>query len=129
MMVDCVSDIISDAYLTPPICYPDGKWYIKLGSNSVHDVFVDTLPQLQQWIRNDAVPAVHAAQIGLLNELFPAIPFLGFKSLPCVITRTPSGVPEIVRTHPRVTAIVGCNGALAKSGDTLGRLLVEQVYA
>lgn len=124
MMVDCVSDTISDAYLTPPICYPDGKWYIKLGSNSVHDVFVESLPQLQQWIRADAVPAVHAAQVALLTELFPAIPFVGFKSVPCVITRSPSGVPQIVRSHPRVTAVVGCNGALAKSGDVVGKMAV-----
>ena len=124
MMVDCVSETISDAYLTPPICYPDGKWYIKLGSNSVHDVFVESLSQLQQWIRADVVPAVHAAQVALLIELFPAIPFLGFTSAPCVITRTPSGVPEIVRTHPHITAVVGCNGSLAKSGDVVGKIAV-----
>lgn len=125
MMVDCVSDVISDAYLTPPICYPDGKWYIKLGSNSIHDVFFDNLAQLQAWIRADAMPAVHHAQVALLQELFPAIPFLGFTGAPCVITRTPSGVPEIVRGHARITAVVGCNGSLAKSGDVIGRLAFE----
>jgi hypothetical protein len=39
-----------------------------------------------------------------------------FHTLPCVITRTPSKVPEIARVHARVTALVGCNGSLAKSG-------------
>lgn len=129
MMVDCTSDVVSDAYLTPPICYPDGKWYIKLGSNSVHDVFVESLPQLQQWIRNDAMPAVHGAQVALLRELFPAIPFIGFKSVPCVITRSPSGVPQIIRSHARVTAVVGCNGALAKSGDVVGKHAVTASLA
>ena len=44
-----------------------------------------------------------------------------------VVSRTPDGVPSISNVHPRVTAVVGCNGSLAKSGDTIGRVAVEFV--
>lgn len=125
MMVDCVSDVISDAYLTPPLQYPDGEWYFKLGSNSIHDLFFDTLPALQHWIKNGDMAATHQAQIALLKQLFAEVEWLDFTSLPCVITRTPDGVPSISNVHPRVTAVVGCNGSLAKSGDTIGRVAVE----
>ena len=127
MMVDCVSDVISDAYLTPPLQYPDGEWYFKLGSNSIHDLFFDTLPALQHWIKNGDMAATHHAQITLLKQLFAGVEWLDFTSLPCVITRTPDGVPSISNVHPRVTAVVGCNGSLAKSGDTIGRVAVEFV--
>lgn len=127
MMVDCTSDVISDAYLTPPLQYPDGEWYFKLGSNSIHDLFFDNLPALQHWIKNGDMAATHHAQIALLKQLFAGVAWLDFASLPCVITRTPAGVPSISNVHPRVTAVVGCNGSLAKSGDTIGRVAVAYV--
>jgi sarcosine oxidase len=125
MMVDCQSPIIEDAYLTPPVRYPDGKWYIKLGSNSIYDQLFDSQAALTQWIRSGDRSATHDAQIALLNELFATIEWQSFTSLPCVITRTPTGVPEITRVHQRVTAVVGCNGSLAKSGSVVGKLAVQ----
>lgn len=129
MMIDCRGDIIEDAYLVPPVQYPDGKYYVKLGSNSNHDPFFDNTHDLRNWIASGTYTATHEAQVRLLKELFHGMEWLGFHSLPCVITRTPSKVPEMPRLHPRVTALIGCNGSLAKSGDTIGRLLVEQIYA
>ncbi|MFZ9857748.1 MAG: NAD(P)/FAD-dependent oxidoreductase [Roseiflexaceae bacterium] len=129
MMVDCVSPIIEDAYLTPPIHYPDGKWYIKLGSNSIYDQFFDDHTTLTQWIRSGDRTATHHAQIALLKELFANIEWQSFTSLPCVITRTSSGVPQITRVHPRVTAVVGCNGSLAKSGSVVGKLAVQMMQS
>lgn len=128
MMVDCVSPIIEDAYLTPPVQYPDGKWYIKLGSNSIYDEFFVTHAALTEWICNGNRDATHHAQITLLKALFGNIEWLAFKSLPCVITRTPSGIPEIKRVHPRVTAVVGCNGSLAKSGSIVGKIAVDVMH-
>lgn len=125
MMIDCDSPVIEDAYLTPPIEYPDGKWYIKLGSNSVHDQFFSSHAALTDWIRGGDMTATHDAQIALLRQLFINIEWQSFKSLPCVITRTPTGIPAIQRVHPRVTAVVGCNGSLAKSGSVVGKLAVH----
>ena len=127
MMVDCRGDIIEDAYLVPPVQYPDGKYYFKLGSNSIHDPFFTSTADLRNWIATGEYTVTHDAQVRLLKQLFAGIEWLGFHSLPCVITRTPSKVPEMPRLHPRVSALVGCNGSLAKSGDTIGRLLVEQL--
>lgn len=129
MMVDCTSPIIEDAYLSPPVMYPDGKWYIKLGSNSIHDQFFDTHAALTQWIRHGDRTITHEAQIALLTELFADIEWRSFQSLPCVITRTPTGLPAIQRVHARVTAVVGCNGSLAKSGSVVGKLAVQTMQA
>lgn len=129
MMIDCQSDIISDAYLTPPVKYPDGKWYLKLGSNSVYDAFFETPVALRQWVSTGDASATHAAQIGLIQSLFRGIDWLSFQSVPCVITRTPSGVPQITKVHAQVATMVGCNGSLAKSSDAIGRVLVETLLA
>lgn len=125
MMVDCDSPVIEDAYLTPPVEYPDGKWYIKLGSNSVHDQFFESHAALTDWIRTGDRSATHQAQVALLRQLFVDLEWRSFDSLPCVITRTPTGLPEIQRLHARVTAVVGCNGSLAKSGSIVGKLAVQ----
>ena len=129
MMIDVQSPVIADAYLTPPLQYPDGAWYIKIGSNSVHDVLFSDAAQVQQWVRADGDDATQAAQVKLLQELFPTVVFDGYQCVPCLITRTPTGEPQIGRVHPRVAALVGCNGSLAKSSDAIGRLLVEQIVA
>lgn len=129
MMVDCDSPVIEDAYLTPPVEYPDGKWYIKLGSNSVHDQFFAHHADLTDWIRTGDMSATHQAQIALLKQLFGDIEWRSFRSIPCVITRTPSGLPEIQQVHPRVTAVVGCNGSLAKSGSIVGKLAVQVMHS
>jgi sarcosine oxidase len=129
MMIDCQSAIISDAYLTPPVKYPDGKWYLKLGSNSVYDAFFETPAALHQWVSAGDASATHAAQIGLIQSLFRGIDWLGFQSFPCVITRTPSGVPQITKVHAQVATMVGCNGSLAKSSDAIGRVLVDTLLA
>jgi len=129
MMVDCDSPIIEDAYLTPPIQYPDGKWYIKLGSNSVYDPFFESYEALSHWIRHGDATATYHAQKELLITLFDQIEWRSFQSIPCVITRTPSGLPEIRRIHPRITAVVGCNGSLAKSGNIVGQLAVKTMLS
>jgi glycine/D-amino acid oxidase-like deaminating enzyme len=129
MMVDCDSPVIEDAYLTPPVEYPDGKWYIKLGSNSIHDQFFTSHVALTDWIRTGDMSATHQAQIALLKELFGDIEWRSFRSVPCVITRTPTGLPEIQRVDSRVTAVVGCNGSLAKSGSIVGKLAVQMMHA
>ena len=129
MMVDCASSVISDAYLTPPVLYPDGKWYLKLGSNSIHDVFLESPEQIRQWVVSGDQTATHHAQIALIRSLFGGIDWLSFQSMPCIITRTPSGVPEVTKVHERVATMVGCNGSLAKSSDAIGRVLVDTLLA
>ncbi len=125
MMVDCQNDIIEDAYLTPPLRYPDGKWYIKLGSNSVDDQFFGSADALRQWILTGDTYRTHHAQIALLKALFDQIEWIAFRTLPCVITRTAHGLPFIEQLHPRLTAVVGCNGSLAKSGYIVGTIAVD----
>jgi glycine/D-amino acid oxidase-like deaminating enzyme len=73
--------------------------------------------------------ATHHAQIALIRSWFGGIDWLSFQSMPCIITRTPSGVPEVTKVHDRVATMVGCNGSLAKSSDAIGRVLVDMLLA
>lgn len=112
---------IADIYMVPPVQFPDGRWYFKLGSNASSDRELTDLGAIQAWMRGDtqADAGDIAAQADVLRSLFPAVPFLSFTSKPCVIFRTPSRLPVVDQQHPRLAAILACNGTSAMSGDSI----------
>lgn len=121
ILVDPRADL-PDLYLLPPVRYPDGHHYIKIGTGSI-DHPLDDLTALQEWYRyggmgNDA-ERLRAALLALLPELAEA----EMRTDACAITTTPSGHPIIDWVEPgRVAVACGGNGKAAKSADELGRL-------
>jgi sarcosine oxidase len=115
---------IWDIYMTPPIRYPDGRYYVKLGANSVHDAHPATLDELGAWFRNGDSDRAKEAMTRALRSLWPDLDFLSMETRRCVITRTPSGYPIIDQVDDGVYVAAGGNGGSAKSSDALGRLAV-----
>ena len=111
-----------ELYLMPPIRYPDGHHYLKLGTGAWRHP-LDDLESLQQWFRlpppGDDVERLTAALTSLVPGLADAQ--LAFDS--CAVTTTPSGRPLIDWTaDARVAIACGGNGRAAKSSDEIGRL-------
>jgi len=111
-----------ELYLMPPIRYPDGHHYLKLGTGSWRHPLED-LEMLQQWFRlpppGDDIERLAAALTRLVPVLADAA--LDFDS--CAVTTTPGGRPLIDWTgDPRVAVACGGNGRAAKSSDEIGRL-------
>lgn len=121
IVVDPAADL-PDLYLLPPVRYPDGHHYIKIGTGSI-DHPLDDLNALQEWYRyggtgNDA-ERLRAALLALLPELAET----EMRTDACAITTTPSGYPIIDWVERgRVAVACGGNGKAAKSADELGRL-------
>ena len=121
---------LEEIYLLPPVKYPDGKTYIKLGLIGHGDIhtdqedYIETSEQLQDWFQSDGNPRIIDKLKTALHQLFPNLEVMDYISKPCLITYTAHGNPYIDTLVPdRVYIAAGGNGAAAKSSDEMGRLV------
>ncbi|HSK96279.1 MAG TPA: hypothetical protein VK891_06655, partial [Euzebyales bacterium] len=115
-------DATPGCYLLPPIRYPDGRWYLKIGGHT-DDHTLHSLPELQEWFRGagDADAAGHL--IDRLSTLVPGLRPATYRTMPCVTTHTPTGHPYAGRLDDGPLGVLtGGNGSAAKSADELGRV-------
>ena len=116
------ADQIDDIYMAPPIQYPDGRYYIKMGCNTAGDQWPTSLDEIQAWFHHgrsdDYLPAMREA----LQAQFPQTEFLDIHTHRCFVCYTPSGYPTIDQLTGRIFVAAGGNGSGAKGSDTLGRL-------
>ena len=121
---------ISDIYMAPPLLYPDGKWKIKMGANTVSDEYPADTDAIGEWFRTGDSDRHKDALVRALVSQLPDVPFESFEVKRCVLALTPSGNPIIdqVDQHGRLFVATGGNGAAAKSSDEIGRLAAEFMH-
>ena len=122
IVYDIEDEQIDDIYMAPPIRYPDGHYYIKMGSNTFTDQWHTTLAGVQQWFCEGDSDTAKGAMINALHAQFPDVTFLSFETKRCIVCYTPSGYPSIDAVSERIFVATGGNGRGAKSSDTIGRL-------
>ncbi|MBR0751636.1 FAD-dependent oxidoreductase [Bradyrhizobium jicamae] len=108
-------------YILPPIVYPDGQSWLKLGGDPV-DVALESEADIKDWFRSGG-----SAQVAdrLQTQILARIRDLKFEErrvVPCMTTFGESGLPLIGPLSERVTVATGCYGKSAKCSDELGRL-------
>ena len=111
-----------DVYLLPPIRYPDGKLYVKIGGDP-SDVVLEREADIRAWFRDgqNAPAAVHLEAV--LRRMLPDLDPLAVRSIRCVTTFTRHGRPYVGFTRaPSIAVMTGGNGRAAKSSDEIGRL-------
>jgi sarcosine oxidase len=113
---------IWDAYMTPPIRYPDGHFYVKLGANSAYDTKPTTLDAMGQWFRNGDSDRSMDAMARALRSLWPGLEFLSMETRRCILCRTPNGYPILDEVDDGLVVAAGGNGGCAKNSDALGCL-------
>ncbi|MBB3914204.1 NAD(P)/FAD-dependent oxidoreductase [Rhizobium fabae] len=109
-------------YILPPVRYPDGKTYLKLGGDTERLSF-QNLKDAGAWFRSDGSAAErdHLSRIAL--QLMPELAGCPVTSGPCVANFTPTGYPYVgFAQSPRIGVLTGGNFVAAKSSDELGRL-------
>jgi sarcosine oxidase len=109
-------------YILPPIQYPDGKYYVKIGGHP-HDPMLNSLAELQAWFRSpghrEAAQLLAAKLHAVIRDLRP----VAMHSDSCVTTHTPTDQLYADKlAGGRVGILVGGNGSAAKSADEIGRL-------
>jgi sarcosine oxidase len=109
-------------YILPPVRYPDGKAYLKLGGDTEAKIF-DRLDEAGAWFRSDGDPAERDQLVAIASRLMPALSGCPVTAAPCVATFTPTAYPYAGFTDsPRIALLTGGNFVAAKSSDELGRL-------
>ncbi|MGV3548856.1 NAD(P)/FAD-dependent oxidoreductase [Rhizobium sp.] len=112
-------------YMLPPIRYPDGHFYLKIGGDVVN-IALDTEEDVRNWFK---APGDAGAREHLVRSMGDLVPGLAIKSVhteTCVVSYTPTGYPAIGWTSvPSIGVMAGGCGAAAKSSDEIGRLGAE----
>jgi len=119
-LVMCFADG-RDPYLLPPIRYPNGKTYLKLGYE-LTDVPLDSVAELKAWFKGTGTAKVGEHQKAIMKELMPDLRIEATHTEACMTTFTADNMPLIARQSDRVAvAFAGC-GRGAKCSDELGRM-------
>ncbi|MBK9052737.1 MAG: FAD-dependent oxidoreductase [Chloroflexi bacterium] len=119
------SSVLRDIYLLPPIRYPDGHFYLKMGCDTAADQSLTGLDAMREWmIYGDG--DVHKAELqAALEAIIPGLRAPTWFTKRCLVTYTPHGKPYIDQLTERVFVATGGNGTSAKCADTLGHLAAQ----
>lgn len=109
-------------YLLPPVTYPDGETYVKIGVDAWHNP-LRTPTEISNWFKStDGDDEERATADRQLNTLIPSLADAPKHTSTCVYTMTASGYPYVGMVSERLGVAVGGNGKGAKSSDEIGRL-------
>lgn len=115
-------------YLLPPVRYPDGKIYLKIGGDP-DDVLLPTEPEVRAWFRSGGRTSTRQRLTEIMRELMPKLDLSRSSMAACVTSFTPTGYPAIAMTEAsRIGILSGGCGAAAKSSDEIGRLGAELIF-
>ncbi len=121
LMGDIPDPRLEEVYWVPPVRYPDGRVYLKIGGE------MDAVPGAEpeavvRWFNaggsRDEIDALRTT----LRQLLPGAEIRSWDSRPCVISDTPTGHPYLAFAREGIAVALGGNGSAAKSSDELGRL-------
>ncbi|NKM72587.1 NAD(P)/FAD-dependent oxidoreductase [Rhizobium laguerreae] len=114
-----------DIYLLPPIRYPDGKFYLKIGGDP-DDLTLSDDTEMRAWFKTEGRDMVRAHLKRIVEGLVPDMVPLSISTAACVVSHTESGYPMIgYSSSPEIAVLTGCAGTSAKSSDEIGRLGAE----
>ncbi|MGR9247116.1 NAD(P)/FAD-dependent oxidoreductase [Rhizobium leguminosarum] len=114
-----------DIYLLPPIPYPDGKFYLKIGGDP-DDLALSDDTEMRAWFKTEGRDTVRTHLKRIVEGLLPNMVPLSISTAACVVSQTESGYPMIgYSSSPEIAVLTGCAGTSAKSSDEIGRLGAE----
>jgi sarcosine oxidase len=111
----------TDLYVLPPIRYPDGRVYLKIGGEKISAQARDVVA-LNAWFKTEGSIDAGNTLLAALRDLMPDLHVTRTTTAACAVSFTTTGYPYIARLDDRVTLLTGGNGAAAKCADELGRL-------
>ncbi|MEX0172848.1 NAD(P)/FAD-dependent oxidoreductase [Streptomyces sp. LMG1-1-1.1] len=113
------------AYLLPPIQYPDGKWYLRIGPAMQPLVKeLRTASEMLAWCtRQRIMPEQSDFLLRMARTLLPGLKPVSVREACCVVDKTPSRYPYIGHLGADgLSVVVGGNGHGARGSDEIGRL-------
>lgn len=125
VLADNDDDIV---YILPPVRYPDGKVYLKIGGEG-EKTALGSLSSAVSWFQSDG----NLAEVDYLTKralsLMPGLEGTPVTSGSCVASITRTGYPYIGFTDaPNIAVLTGGNFVAAKSSDEIGRLGAQLLF-
>ena len=118
-----------DIYLLPPIRYPDGKLYLKIGGDP-DNLVLSNDTDMRAWFRTEGREVAREHLKSIVDRIVPELEAQSISSASCVVSYTKSRYPMIGYTSsPHTGVLTGCAGTSAKSSDEIGRLGAELLLA
>jgi sarcosine oxidase len=108
-------------YLLPPVRYPDGRTYLKIGGDP-DDLLLATEQDIRAWFRGGGRETTRDHLQGIIARLVPGLKEVRPSMAACVTSFTPDNYPAIGFASERIAVLTGGCGAAAKSSDEIGRL-------
>ncbi|MCE7988820.1 MAG: FAD-dependent oxidoreductase [Caldilinea sp. CFX5] len=121
--------VLASIYSLPPIVYPDGKTYLKIGGTLRTPRYLQSADETRDWFHTDGNPVEAEALRAVLFAMIPNLTATALQTKPCVVTYTAHDRPYVDQIDDRVFIAAGGCGSAAKSSNEIGRmgaLLVEQ---
>ena len=116
---------LNDIYVVPPVQYPDGRWYLKVGGDWGPGPRLDSEASRLAWMTGADADDRLDMMRRVVEEMLPDVPFTSFSMKPCVIADTATGLPFVGIVDDGRVVARGGNGHAAKSGDAIGALAVS----
>eukprot|EP00850_Spirogloea_muscicola_P022718 SM000308S11828 [mRNA] locus=s308:110278:121450:- [translate_table: standard] len=116
---------LHSVYACPPLTYPDGKTYLKIGGTVWDPIFRHSHADLATWFQSSGRQEEAVALREALLFLLPGLQVESFSSKPCVVTYTQHKHPYIDTLDGNDATIYvasGGSGAAAKSSVEIGRI-------
>lgn len=113
-------------YLVPPVAYPDGRCYLKMGIGNQRHVVFDSLEAITAWFKTGPDAATHKLLQEALLTLLPDLELVSTQVKPCALTFTASNYPYIDVVEPeRVFMAVGGCGYAGKLAVEIGYIAAQ----
>ena len=120
------SPAVASLYMLPPVPYPDGKTYIKLGPSGYPEPLFDATEddrELLDWFHSDGSQEIAASMKTAVQRMIPGLNAVSYHAVPCLITNSAHGNPYVDALEDgRVYVAAAGNGYAAKSSDEIGRI-------
>lgn len=110
-------------YVLPPVAYPDGGMYLKIGANFPEDPAFHHIEEVREWFREGDSERFAPRLERMLHDLLPDLKWTETTTKRCIVSYTPSRRPYIGRTWEKGLYLAGgCNGYSAMCSDAMGRV-------
>jgi glycine/D-amino acid oxidase-like deaminating enzyme len=123
LLYECNEADIEGVYLLPPVLYPNGGIYLKIGANFPEDPVFTDLEEVRDWFRSGNSDRFAPRLRSMLSEIVPRLPLGETMTKRCIVSYTPVRRPYIGRTHEEGLYLAGgCNGYSAMCSDAMGQV-------
>ena len=117
---------LADLYVLPPIRYPDGRTYLKVGANTMIDHWLPDPAAVRAWYDHGDDDGPLPAFREVLAGLLPGVRVRSWHTRRCADAYTAHRRPYIDILEPgRLTIALGGNGRGAQAADAIGQLTAD----